>query len=177
MDMNTKYGFVDNDGTIYTGNDLEFQIACRTKWRLSSPEHLLEVGYGHCWDQVELERDWFYKHGYQFKTLFICFELPYDNSYSTHTYLVYKENDKWHYFEHSDFNNRGIHTFDILEDAIAFQRKKHIESNQKRNPVGKYEVECLHIYEYDNCKYGFTMKEFMDYVFEKGAPIKIKETG
>lgn len=166
--MNTaiNYGFVDDDGNVYMdSNNEEFQKGCRLKWKLSSPSRLIKVKYGHCWDQVELERDWFSKHGYECKTFYIWFELPYQNSYSTHTYLVFRDNDKWYYFEHSDFKHRGIYTFDTLKEAICFQREKHIEMNAA---IGEDELKFLKIYEYDTPVYGCNMNDFIDYILENG---------
>ncbi len=172
MDENIKYGFVDDSGKEYVPwNNLEFQEGCQTKWRLSSPKRLIKVGYGHCWDQVELERDWFKTHNYNFKTFYIWFELPYNNSYSTHTYLVFERNGKYYYFEHSDSNNRGIHEFESYQEAIHYQKEKHIEHNKQRNPINEEILSCLHIYEYDTPIYGCTMNEFIDAILENAKEV------
>lgn len=140
-----------------------------------NPERLMKVKYGHCWDQVELERYWFSNNGYKFKTFYIWFELPYDNSYSTHTYLVFENNQKYYYFEHSDYNNRGIYEFDSYEDAINYQKEKHIEANKERNSIDDEILKHLHIYEYDKPKYGCTMSEFIDYILENAKEVVIKD--
>ncbi|MBP3634906.1 MAG: hypothetical protein J6J17_00400 [Bacilli bacterium] len=172
MDDNIKYGFVDDSEKEYVPwNNREFQEGCQTKWHLSSPERLIKVGYGHCWDQVELERDWFKTHNYNFKTFFIWFELPYDNSYLTHTYLVFENNGKYYYFEHSDFNNRGIYEFETYQDAINYQKEKHIEHNKQRNPINEEILNCLHIYEYDKPIYGCTMNEFINDILENAKEV------
>ncbi len=176
MDKNIKYGFVDDVGKEYVpSNNEKFQEACKTKWRLSSPNRLIKVKYGHCWDQIELERDWFEKHGYHFKTFYIWFEFPYDNSYSTHTYLVFENDGKYYYFEHSDFNNKGIYEFATYEEAINYQKEKFIEINKQRNPVGEEELKHLYIYEYDKPKYGLTMSEFIDYILANAKKVEIKK--
>lgn len=172
MDENIKYGFVDDNGKEYgPWNNREFQEGCRTKWHLSSPERLIKVGYGHCWDQVELERNWFKTHNYNFKTFYIWFELPYDNSYSTHAYLVFEDDGKYYYFEHSDFNNRGIYEFETYQDAIDYQKEKHIENNKQRNPINEEILSCLHIYEYNKPIYGCTMNEFIDTILENAKEV------
>ncbi len=174
MDENIKYGFVDDNVKVYGTWDIqEFQEGCHTKWRLSSPERLIKVGYGHCYDQVELQRDWFKKHNYKFKTFYIMFVLPYDNTYSTHTYLVFENEGKYYYFEHSDSNNKGIHEFESYEDAINYQMKKYIENNKQRNIVDEEKLKCLHVYEYDNPVYGCTMNEFIDHVLSNSNVKKL----
>lgn len=166
MNENIKYGLVDDTGKKYgPWDNEEFQYACQTKWRLSSPERLINVEYGHCWDQVELEREWFTNHGYKVKTFYIWFELPYNNPYFTHTYLIFENNNnKYYYFEHSDFNNRGIYEFESYEDAIDYQRKKHVEFNKQYNTVGEEELKHLCIYEYNKPIYNCTMNEFIDHI-------------
>lgn len=169
MNENIKYGF-SSEGINYIPSNT-FQDECRVKWHLSSPEDLIKNGYGHCWDQVELERDWFLKHNFKVKTYFIWFQLPSDNTYSTHTFLVYEDNDKWYYFEHSDYKNRGIYKFSTLEKAILYRKKLHIEENKNRNPVTEKEISLIHIYEYDKPEYGLTMQEFLDYILDYGKDI------
>ncbi len=171
MIQNMQYGFVDENNQIYRPESEEFQNYVKTKWHLSSPDRLLQVGYGTCFDMVELERDWFSKHGYHFKTMFIWFQLPYNNTYSMHTYLLYEENEKWNYFEVSDMSQRGIHTFDTFKDAIAYQKEKHIEQNCQRNPVSEDELKCIHIYQYKEPKYQCSFNEFIDHIVEDAKEI------
>ena len=170
MSNNINYGIYGKDGKIYDldgtdAKDYLFEYACKNYYGLSSPEGLLEHGYGHCWDQVELERDWFKSHDYEFRTFYIMFLLDYDNSYVTHTYLVYKKDNKYYYFENSDYNNRGIHEFNSYEEAVKYQREKHIEYNKSiGNKIDEEILKSLKIYEYENPKYGLNMEEFIDYV-------------
>lgn len=174
MKDNIHYGFVDDEGKKHgPWNNEEFQNTCRISWHLSSPLRLLKVKYGHCFDQVELERYWFKKHGYNFKTFFIMFLLPYDNAYSTHTYLVYEENGKYYYFEHSDYNNLGIYEFMSLEDAINYQKKKHIENNQKTNDINDEVLKKIKVFEYDEPLYNISMSDFIDYILENGKEVNI----
>lgn len=171
MKSNIKYGFTDDDGNIYStltqDSSIVFQNACRTKWKLSSPNRLLNQGYGHCWDQVELERYWFKNNNYEFKTIFIWFLLNYDNSYTTHTFLVYKDKDgKWCWFEHSDYKNRGIHKFDSYEECIKYQAKRHIDFNMEcGNEINKDILNCLRIYEYQQPRFGWNMSDFLNNIF------------
>lgn len=169
-----EYGFVDDEGNKYgSWNEDEFEENVITKWHLSSPEKLLEAGYGHCFDQVELERSWFNKNNYNFKTYYMMFLFDYKNDYSTHTFLVYEENKKWYLFEHSDYFERGIKEFNTLEEALKYKLQKHIEYNRQYNKVEKEELEHLHLYEYQNPSYNLTFNEFIDYILEKGQDIKI----
>lgn len=173
--MNTiEYGFVDNDGNKYgSWNENEFEKNVLTKWRLSSPENLIKVNYGHCFDQVELERDWFTKNNYNFKTYYMMFQFDYPNDYSTHTFLVFEENNKWYIFEHSDYFERGIKEFNTLEEALKYKLLKHVEYNRQYNKIGKEELVHLHLYEYKQPLYNIDFNEFIDNILENGKDIKV----
>lgn len=172
MSGNINYGLLGKDNIEYTLEDNEkFQFACQNEWILSKPERLLDCKLGHCWDQVELERDWFNKHNYEFKTIFIWFLFEEENSYPTHTYLVYKENDKWNWFENADYENRGIHSFDSYHDAIVGQLKKYIDYVKQFNPINDEILDHIHIYEYDTPNYGCIMSEFIEHIINNANDI------
>ena len=73
--------------------------------------------------------------------------------------------------KHSDFKNRGIYEFETYQDAIDYQRNKHIEYNNQRNVINEEILNCLHIYEYTNPIYGCTMKEFISNILENGKEV------
>lgn len=168
MKKNINYGFVDEDEKIYSPeiDEQEFESAVINKWKLSNIKHLLKYGYGHCWDCVELERDWFNKHNFIYKTFYIWFELPYSNEFSTHTYLIFEDNNKFYYFEYSDFNNRGIHEFNSLESLIEYQKEKFIKYNRNYGQIDEDTLKHLHIYEYDKPNIGCTFDEFIDHILK-----------
>lgn len=170
-----EYGFVDEDNHKYgSWNEEEFENNVTTKWHLSSPERLIKVGYGHCFDQVELERDWFTKHNYKFNTYYIMFLFDHPNDYSTHTFLIYEENNKWYLFEHSDFFDRGIHEFTSLNEALLYKMNRHIEYNRKYNKVEEEEISHLHIFEYAKPLINSTFTEFIDNIIESGKDVTPK---
>ncbi len=169
MDKYIKYGIYGTDNKIYdnfkTDVDSEFQVACQTKYSLNDIERYLKTGYGTCWDQVELERAWFNKAGYEFKTLFIWFLFEEKNNYTTHTYLIFKDkvDNKYCYFEHADSNNYGIHKFNTYKEAIEYQRNKHIKSNEEYgNKIDKDVLNHLVIYEFHHPRYHCSMNEYID---------------
>ena len=104
MSNKINYGYLGK-------NDDNFNLDWYEQYILENKDDILNNLYGNCWDQVELERDWFLKNGYEIKTIFEMVKLDYDNIYPSHSFLVYKDNNCWFWFENSDFNNRGIHKF------------------------------------------------------------------
>ena len=164
MEDNIDYG-ININNKIYTWDlDGEFQNICRDEWRLKSSEDIINSHYGICFDQVEIERDWFLNNNYEFKTIFIWFLFDYSNTYPTHTYLVYKENDNYYYFEHSDGNNKGIYEFDSYEDAIRYQLDKHIEMTKNYNKVGEEEIKHIHIYEFDKPMINSSFEDYLNHI-------------
>ena len=163
-----NYGFTFNN-KIYLDKDFENNIL---KWKLSSPERLLKEKYGHCFDQVELEREWFTKHNYKVYTFYIMFLLPYENPYTTHTFLVYEDNNKYYHFEHSDYYNRGIHEYNTLDELLDSEINNHLKSNQKDNKMTKEEINSLVIYEYQKPPYNIGFLDFINNILNNGKKIR-----
>ena len=113
LDHNFEYGVIDNNGNkVYDSNSVEFQMICNNQWKLRSVQEMLKDQIGHCYDQVEIEREWFVDKGYEIKTFWIsAYQEEIENSGFSHTYLIYKDKDCWKLFEHSDFFNKGIYEF------------------------------------------------------------------
>lgn len=171
---NINYGFTDSTGNNYgSWDEKKFEENVFKKWTLSSPERLIKVKHGHCFDQVELERDWFTKHNYIIHTYYIMFVLPYENPYTTHTFLIYEENSKYYYFEHSDYYNRGIIEFDSLEEALLYRQRKQISSNKEQHNMTEEEISSLKIFEYSKPPYGITMDDFITLILKTGQEIDL----
>jgi len=85
---------------------------------VKTPEEVLQTRKSICYDQVELERYFFERWKYQFKTFFIYGGLPIENN-ETHTVLIFKENNKYYWFEHSWEKFRSIQgPFDSYDSAV-----------------------------------------------------------
>lgn len=173
MDENIVYGVYDYENNIkHLGNCNNFENYVANTWKLSSPTNMIEHGIGICYDQVELERDFFKKQGYVFKTFFIWFKCNRANNYPTHTYLVFKDKNTsaWYWFEHSDFNNKGIHKYNSLNEAIIAQKTSHIKF-AKSYRKSKTDASKIEIFEYDNIAYGTKFGDFIDTILKTGKRV------
>mgnify|MGYP006874319309 CR=1 FL=1 len=169
-----EYGFYDKqDKKFYSGNDMDFENALSNKWVLSSAEQTIKTKVGICYDQVELERDFFSKNKFEFVTLFVWFACKKQNKYPTHTFLVYKDKttNDWCWFEHSDFANKGIHHFVSFKKALQCQKQTHIKY-AKHIRKTKTDISKIQTIQYStppkNCK----MLEFLNFIFDTGKPIE-----
>ena len=101
-----SYGFLDDDGNnILDTNPLKWE----EEIYLQTPEELLKSRCGVCWDQVELERYLFELHKIPCKTYFIYFSE--NDMIPSHTFLTFQDNDHYYWFEHSWYDEKGIHEY------------------------------------------------------------------
>ena len=155
-----NYGWKDKYNQIHNNVDNSFA----DNYVLESPEEVINNQVGVCWDQVELERELFLQRKIKFKTYFIVY---YDDTCPTHTFLVYEDNDKYYWFEHSWELFKGIHEYDNEFAALIDIKEKFIkyyEFNNNFNPMN------LCIYKYEKPNYGISCLEFYKHC-EKGESI------
>ncbi|MBR5370258.1 MAG: hypothetical protein IK137_03025 [Bacilli bacterium] len=114
-----NYGWIDKEGNPHTKlKDYE------EKYNLQSPEELKKSKLGVCWDQVELERYYFKEKGIDINSYFI---VHYDGAKCPcHTFISFKENGKYYWFEHAWPMHKGIKEFDTIEDLLNDVREKFI---------------------------------------------------
>ncbi|MDD3340971.1 MAG: hypothetical protein PHN72_02055 [Bacilli bacterium] len=128
MTQNIHYGFVSKNGKIYKEQGTE---EWNNDWYptciVQDGESLIESHYGTCWDQVELERKWFDEHNYQYKTIFMWFEVNRPSNLPTHAFLLFKRDNKYYWFEHAFEPYKGIHEFDSEENLIEYVKDKQLE--------------------------------------------------
>lgn len=158
---NIEYGWEDKDGNIHLGVDDTFA----DNYVLQSPDEVLKNKVGVCWDQVELERKLFEESNISFNTYFI---VHYDeDKCPTHTFLIYKDGNKYYWFEHAWEAFIGIHEYETEEDAIKDIKDKFIE----RELHNEFIQDNLYIYKYDKPKYEIGCLDFYKHC-EAGITIK-----
>ena len=160
---NIKYGYLGKNGKIYYQDDSNFNKDWFNQYVLENKEEFINNQCGTCFDQVEFERDWFINNNYSVKTFYEMVLLDYDNNYPTHSFLIYKDNNKWCWFENADYNNRGIHKFDKLEELLEYQYNKYIELLKTFN-ISKEEINKIIITEFLKPKDNISAKEYIEYV-------------
>ena len=163
MSKNINYGYLGKNGRVYHYDNIDFNEEWEQLYILESPSDVLKNLYGNCWDQVEFEREWFLKEGYQIKTIYEMVKLDYDNDYPTHTFLIYKDNEYWCWFENADFNNRGIRKFITIDELLNYQYKKYLDFLKTFN-ITSEEIEKIIMTEFDKPKEHINVKEYLEHV-------------
>ncbi len=167
---NIQYGIKDKN-KIYQNAEIDNNI---DKWHLNISLELLNNKYGLCFDYVELERTWFQNHNYEYKTIFLIIALDHENNYSTHSTLIYKENNKWYNFEIANYYNEGIHEYNTYEEAIEDIKNKHLDYNKMMGKeINKDIATKLKVFEYPKLNNNYNFNDYIEYIINNGKEIKV----
>ena len=153
MNANIKYGWVDKQGDKHFNNLEGF----RENYRISTIDEMLETGLGTCIEQAKMIKFFFDKIGLENKLY--CHrsyetEENFDKEVRMHCFVLFKYNDCWYHFEHSNRPKRGIHKYESLEKAI-----EEITSGYEEGDIRK-------LTEIDSIPDGLSFKEFNQFVNE-----------
>ena len=151
MNQNITYGWKDFNQGLHFNNLKGF----RENYKISSINEILETGLGTCIEQAKMIKFFFDKIGLENKLY--CHrsyetEENFDKEVKMHCFVLFKYNDSWYHFEHSNRPERGIHKYDSIESAIG-----NITSG-----FGKKDIRKLT--EISEIPSGLTFKEFNDFV-------------
>ncbi|MEG2457774.1 MAG: ASCH domain-containing protein [Bacilli bacterium] len=157
-----NYGWMDYNHELH--NDIDDSYS--NHYILQTRKEILKNNVGVCWDQVELERYYFRNNNWDIKTYFIAY---YDNDkYPTHTFLTYKKNNKFYWFEHSWELFKSIHEYSSLKELLTDVQQKYIKNELNNNCI----KENLVIREYKKPKDHISVLEFYKHC-ERGKLINI----
>lgn len=175
MSNHIQYGYLGKNEKVYKEEDPNFNKDWEENYILEETKDILLTGVGNCWDQVELERSWFLEHGYEIKTIYEMVNVPYENVYPTHTFLMFKdEKGYWNWFENADFKNRGIHTFPTIEELLYKQYQRYV-SFFKMFSIREEEIPHIIMREYDCPKKNSKVHAFLAHVMNGRRIILDKE--
>ena len=167
MEKNIEYGYVGrDDNKVYSSGDVDFDNNFDNEYFLQTPEQLLNSKHGVCWDQTELERFWFLKKEYESKVYFLMFVKEELNNLPTHTFLVYKNNDKFYWFENSFGSQKGIHEYQDLESLIEDVKSKQFDYAKRDCGAIDDDFMNIKVCEYEIPKFGSNPDEFMTSIID-----------
>lgn len=147
-----EYGWIDKNNNKYTILE-KFSNA----YLLQSPNQVIKNKIGTCLEQVELERYYLKANDWSIRTYFIIY---YDNKeYPFHTFLTFKKNNKYYWFEHSWEKFRGIHEYGSLEKLLVDIKNKFIKDALNDD----YKHSNLILYEYTKPMTHITVQAFINH--------------
>lgn len=114
---NMKYGFVYRN-KVYTDLEPDFQKNMDKFYKLRLGDDFIKNKYGVCWDFSELEREFLASANIEHKCYFIESFVNREEGGPTHTFALYKNKDKWFWFEYAWQYYRGIHEYNSLNEAL-----------------------------------------------------------
>jgi len=152
MNQNITYGWIDKSKAKHLNNLKGF----RKNYIISSIDEMLETGLGTCIEQAKMIKLFFDKIGIENKLY--CHrsyetEENFDKEVRMHCFVLFKQNDNWYHFEHSNRPKRGIHEYESVERAITDITSGFEEHGDIRILT---EIEAI--------PDGLTFKEFNEYV-------------
>lgn len=133
-------------------------------YKMLTPQEFYKYKGGVCWDYVCYESHYFEKYfpDIDYKA-FYCLSIDVDKDTITHTFIIFKYDNKYYWFESSWKIKRGVYEFKSENEAL-----NHIIYNLYKFSESKIEKDYLLQYNaLDNNLYGMTCKEYMDYMNEK----------
>lgn len=117
MNAFIRYGWLDKNNIKHVNTLKDF----RENYKISDIDKIFENNIGTCIEQVKFEKYWFDNNNIENKIF--C-----HRSYETeenflkevriHCFLLYKHNNYWYHFEHSNIIKRGIHKYKTVNEAL-----------------------------------------------------------
>ena len=138
-----KYGWFDNKGNPHE----HISEGLSKNFRFQSPEELEKSRVGICWELVELNRKYLNDADIKCNTYF--FVIPYGNFYC-HSVLVFKDKDKYYWFESSFKELIGIREYNSLERLFSDVLKNFNKITNLEEP----KLEDIKIYDYTTPNFG-----------------------
>jgi hypothetical protein len=91
--------------------------------------------------------------------------LDYKNEYPSHSFLTYKDNNKWYWFENSDFYNRGIHEFNSMDELLNYQYQKYLNFLKTFN-IKDEEIKEIIVTEFTKPKENISSNEYINHILK-----------
>lgn len=149
-----EYGWIDRNGLKYVNKISKINFF--NDYFLQSPEEVEKNKIGICWDQVEYERKYFLSKNIPHKTIFMFYDDG--KKFPLHTFLIFKENEKYYWFENTYPRTIGAFEFNSLTDCFAKIKIEFMKENLLEDVGDK-----LYWLEYTKPEYGINYEEFVNH--------------
>lgn len=135
-----NYGFVYRN-KIFTDLEPNFQNNMDKLYKIRLGEDFLKNKYGVCWDFCELERLFFLENDIEHECYFIETCINEVEFGPTHTFALFRQKNKWYWFEFSWLYYRGIWEYSSKEEALKDISSKFQNFYDKKLAITIYKTE------------------------------------
>lgn len=160
-----KYGWYDKAGNLHEslkdGNFVK-------DYKMQTIEEVIKHQNSICWDLCEVEREFFKKTKYPFITIFAV--LKNYRKKPCHTFLVFKNDNKYYWFEASWKNMKGVKEYSCLEDIFNEIKNNFFEFTKSTN----YNKDEIEFFAYKKPIFSKTCNLFYCHCMYLGKKIKNK---
>lgn len=155
----TNYGWYDRENKLHKSIKKEDNFV--DNYVMQTIDEINESKHAICWELCEVERQFFKDNNIPFITILAIIndgiKMP------NHTFLVFKNNNKYYWFESSWGSMKGIWEYNNLDD-LFYDIRNNFEDFTKI----KYNKDSIEFYEYENIKSKSNCKEFLMNCLTKG---------
>ena len=144
--------------------DYSFPFGDMDKYRHPTPSEFEKMQGGICWDFAMYQAHIFSKERLNFTNYFIVLGTP---QYDCHTFTVVKDGGIYYYIEASFKIIQGVYSSKNLNDIFDFV----IQNMMEHVNVSEVEYE-IHKYKQESKFYGYTTKQFMNYMCDKTPKVR-----
>lgn len=152
-----SYGYLIEEGFNLADNPERWEKEIYSSYHLTSPKELMEIRVGTCFEQTEMERMLFENKGIDVDTYFMC-SYGEKDSLPSHSFLTYKYNNKYYWFEHSWGKYKGIHEYYSIKELLLDVKRLHNEENNVKDKFMTF------VYKYEKPEYGISLEEYYKYM-------------
>lgn len=156
------YGFVDKNNNKYLPKDFN-NVDVDSLYILQSPKEVIENKCAWCWDVIELIRYYFEQNNIYNETYYMEYKDDKNNIHHTHTFIIFKNTNKWYNIEDNSSNNEnGVFEYNSKDDliyTITKSFKEWIKSLYNLTYADDYFV-CL---KYNKPTYGISAQMFQKF--------------
>ena len=159
--LNIKNGYRDKYGRKFIEPNKKF----KEEYYLQSPEEVLSNKFGIVFDQVELERELITNIGLDSRTYFMIYNSL-ENEMS-HSFLVFKNGNKYYWLENAWIKYRGVHEYDKKEDLLKDVIKKFVAT------IKDGDESKIRLYQFNKPNYGISYNKYVRNCMN-GISMKVK---
>lgn len=150
-----EYGWIDKNGKKYLNHLVKDKFI--KDYYLQNPKDVWKTQIGICWDQVEVERQFFKEKKIPHQSIFMF----YDDGlkYPIHTFLLFKLDNKYGWIENTyTYVKDSIRYYDSIKEAIEDVTKEFIRENNLKVIGDK-----IYYFNYDKPKYGLDFNGYINH--------------